>query len=124
MTTSITLEFDIPDQVCKDVLCTACEGGSNYWLAAKKVLRDKDGEYLGIVGPCDAEDRKTTWPDVNFDTIRTGFVNLLRPGFNVNSTNRAAALEMLVNYEEATSWDAETADCILQAGMFNDMVYG
>lgn len=119
----VTIDIEVKDEVCQDFLTTCVEGGSSYWLACQRVERREDLNVTKIVGCCDVEDESTTWGDADAETIRLGIKRILDGTVAVRSDLRgdvlAAALE-----DDNANWDADTADCVLQAGLLNEIVYG
>lgn len=133
---SITLSFTLADQQCYDIMCTATEGGINYWadiIKRKGQLRD-DSEIPDIVsfeadvqdGPvsCDHPEieaqeigRFTIGPDM----IRAGLRRLLAPGAEISPAIRNDAVLQLVDPEHAS--DADTADAIVQFAVFGELVF-
>lgn len=110
-------------QLLKDTLTTAVEGGIAYWCAAKSIERDKDHLVLKVVGPFDSEDPTTKWEDITLDVVKRGFERLLDGSVKVNtSTFQTIAADW--NDPESCAMDAEGADCVVQAGLLNEIVYG
>lgn len=130
------LPFTLADQQCYDIMCTATEGGINYWadiIKRKGKLRD-DSEIPDIVsfeadvqdGPvsCDHPEieaqeigRFTIGPDM----IRAGLRRLLAPGAEISPAIRNDAVLQLVDPEHAS--DADTADAIVQFAVFGELVF-
>jgi hypothetical protein len=120
---TVTIQLPIGDQLCMDLLTTCVEGGSSYWLACDHVERDAELNVIKIVGCVDAEDDSEKWPDATLETIRTGIQRILEGNVKVRDDIRSAVLAAAVDPDSA-DWDAEHADCVLQAGLLNDIVYG
>jgi hypothetical protein len=120
---SVTLQLEVSDQLCKDLLTTAFEGGSAYWLACDRVEREPDLAVIRIVGCCDREDDTTKWPDATLETMREGIRLLLSGEVQVNATTRNNLFTCVVSPDNG-DFDADDADCVLQAGLLNDIVYG
>jgi hypothetical protein len=119
---NITLSLEITDRLCKDLLTAAVEGGSAYWLACHSVKREESLDVIKIIKPFDRDDPDVRWADVTLETVRDGIQRILE-GNLVNSTIQGDVLRAVTD-PDSCSWDAETADCVLQAGMFNEVVYG
>ena len=120
----VCVKFEISDLLCMALLTTCVEGGSSYWLACERVVRDADLNVKMIVGPCDREDEETVWSDVDIDTIRLGIQRMVEdPKLNVAKRIRTALIPSLWDPDECY-WDAEVADVCLQVGMFGEIVYG
>lgn len=109
-------------QMLADILCTAFEGGIGYWCLADHVTRDAEGNYLALVDCMDVEDHGTKFGDVTLATIRLGIERIISGAIPI----RADLLE-----DVARSWasnegdcDADAADCIVQAGLLNNITYG
>ena len=118
----MSVDLSVSDQLAVDLLTTAVEGGCAYWMEADSVERDEELNVLKIVGPADVEDPDLKWPDVTLETIRLGVQRILE-GKLVAAYIQADVLKAVTD-PDSTSWDAETADCVVQAGMFNEIVYG
>jgi hypothetical protein len=118
----MNVELNVTDQLCMDLLTAAVEGGSAYWLQCEDIVRDEELNVLKIVGPMDLEDDSERWDDVTLETIRLGVKRILEG--NLVDTHIQKDVLGAVTDPDSTSWDAETADCVLQAGMFNEIVYG
>lgn len=123
MNATFTLTVPVPPQLLLDLLTTAFEGGSAYWLACDHPVRDADLNVTHIIGCYDREDEETQWPDVTLETMALGIQRIADPMFNIGSSIRAAVLLACIEPDNC-DWDAETADCVLQAGMFHELVYG
>lgn len=123
----VPINLHITDEVCRDVLTTCVEGGSNYWLQAEDVVRDDDLNVTKIVGCEDATgempDGKKTWGDATLVTIQIGFQRLLQGTVAVNQEIRQQVFALATD-PDYTGWDAWTADAILQAGLLNDITFG
>ncbi len=131
----ISVFLDVPEQVLKDILCSAIEGGSNYWLCAREFVRDGEGDYLSIVQPADA--------DYGVRKLKPFDAENFKPGFqqeDITLAHIAKGLEMVAQgalpkrgdlmgnvmriQSDEHDFDASDADCILQLGFFGDVVYG
>jgi hypothetical protein len=120
---TVTMALEVKDKLCLDLLTTAFEGGSAYWLACKTRERDAEGNVTKIIGCRDAEDKTTKWPDADLATMRLGIQKILNGDVAVAKNIRADVLAAVLD-DDNTSWDAETADCVLQAGLLGSIVYG
>lgn len=121
---TIQVQFDIADQLCADILCTALEGGIGYWSSASDIKKSQgeDWQYVSaVLTDCEGDE---DWKHVvDYAAIRLGIQRVLDPGFRVNQSIRAAVLSCALGPDNA-DYDAETADVIVQAACFNEIVYG
>lgn len=118
------------EQLLHDIFVTALEGGIGYWSRAEKYrwstpetrrtkhpLPDLKNFEAVIV---DEDDKTYT---INAEVIELGLTRMMSQDFKVNKTILGAvALANITN--EADQVDAEVADCIVQAGLFNEIVFG
>lgn len=129
---TVSVEVALPPQFLSDVLTTAVEGGINYWVeVAESVTRASLGDDLEDLSVLSVNDIKVVENDeaplytANLDTVHTGILAVLQPGFNVNDTIKGYVLSALLNEEpDAGHIDADAADVIVQAGLFGEVVYG
>lgn len=119
----ISVEFEVKDKLCLDLLTTAVEGGSAYWLACRSYTRDTDLNVTKIVGCFDREDASTQFDDVDIDTMRSGIERILSGKVAVREDVRGTVLAAVLD-DDNSNWDSETADLVLQAGLHNEIVYG
>lgn len=119
----ITLKLEVKDALLLDLLTAAVEGGSHYWLACNTVERDAEHNVTKIVGCQDVEDEDTKWGDLDIPKMREGVRRILANETAVRPDIRAAILTAILDVD-AANWDAETADCVVQAALFNELVYG
>jgi hypothetical protein len=115
------------DQFLFDIFITACEGGVNYWAAFLKYhWRDKDGseDLTGFYAKVyDEEDEEEEEFVVNAEVIRKGLNAVQGKDFRVGSGILGNILLGIRN-DDASDIDADAADVIIQAGLFNGIVYG
>lgn len=64
------------DQLYKDTLTTAVEGGIGYWLSAGTVERDGEGSVIALRNCRDAEDGSLLYGDITLDTVKRGIDDL------------------------------------------------
>lgn len=119
----VTIDIEISDQSCADIMCTALEGGIGYWCVSDRISRVENGvsDYVAF-DAYDAEDPDTKFGHVNYDTIRAGIQRILNGTVKIRSDLREQVLTVVD--EERCDIDSEAADCIVQAGLFNELVYG
>lgn len=135
-TAEITIKATITDQFCRDVLCTAIEGGSNYW-ASFKVLKRIKGQYceeyeivrvmeMDVDGSGGEIARFTVDPQ----TIREGIARLVNGGMHdgrhssdAHPDYRADVMRAVMS-DDAGQIDANLADLILQASALSCIRYG
>ena len=119
----------IPDQLCADVLSTALEGGIGYWAGASKIQRTEGDNWQYV--SAELHDTEAEGDDepafgtavVDYAKIRTGIDRILRGEVQVNADIRGA-IESDVRDPEGGNIDADAADCIVQAGLFNAILFG
>lgn len=107
-----------------NVVVTAVEGGVGYWaeLREYKWSEDENRYMTGASVEVDAQDGKG-WRTVNLDTIREGLAKIKESSFQINPAVLSAIL-MGDRNNDAGEIDSEAADCIIQAGLFGELVYG
>src|SRR4030095_4429362 len=133
---TIALTLPVPFQVLADILTTAVEGGSHYWLAAHSIERDQEHNVLSIIKPLDKETDEPFDVDdflpafagnrernITVDTVATGIERLLAATVPARTDIMGAVLKGLIDPEDLDV-DAEGADIIIQLGFFGTLVYG
>lgn len=129
---TITIELPVSDQFCRDVLCTAVEGGSNYW-ASFTVLDSHQGEngseYQRVQASDEEADDGKTWI-VGLDELREGMRRLVHQDYSnkaswaTPSASYSAAMVAALRDDDAGQVDANLADIIFQLAAFGHIVYG
>ncbi|MNK49868.1 hypothetical protein D3C87_687330 [compost metagenome] len=132
---AIDLTLAPSDQFLRDVLTTACEGGSNYW-AGVKCLDTVEGPYgreWARVRVWDCEDDDSDRFEVGYDELRDGIRRILAGDMTDKASHaqvanhyRAALFLALVSEPGGDSGnvDGDLADCILQCAAMGCIVYG
>jgi hypothetical protein len=135
---TIPCTLTYPDQLCYDLMCTAAEGGINYWAdiigrKMRKVPGSEVPDYESFEadiqsGPvaCDHPDIEATEIGrftMDAATMRQGIARLLAPNAQVSPATRNCVLLMGMD-SEADQGDAETADSIVQFAVFGEIVFG
>lgn len=125
--THIKITVPIPVQTLRDILCTAVEGGSNYWAEfPRTIARAANGDYLSVIvveqeasRPNGVRVRRT----IKAEDLAEGIARLAivmsddskSHGFPAAGKHFADAFD---------NHDATTADVVLQMTIFGELVYG
>ena len=104
-----------------NIVITACEGGVNHWAAVKN-YKWNDADLTASATLLDTEDAFKKY-DLTYKTIRSGIKTICKPGFQLREDILKNILIANRN-NDAGDIDAEAADCIVQAGIFGEIVYG
>lgn len=129
----ITVKFTLSDQLLRDVLCTALEGGIGYWAEASDIETvevEVNGspmqEYVGCtLTDCEGtDDEGNDWTHkVTLDTVAEGIRRIMareaRARRDIEDAIRAAVADA-----DAGTIDADAADVIMQVALFGEIVYG
>jgi len=128
------------DQALMGVFTTACEGGINYWASFRKYHWCLDGS--GSLDKMDYENFEAVIYEaerdggdfiINREEIEHGIDELAKRlvgnDFRLNAYHTMAILELwkAVNIEgvlDYCDYDADTADLIVQQGLFGEIIYG
>ena len=119
--TFAAVPMEITIQRMKDLLCTAFEGGSNYWIdhiEAKGKYKKSQIEYI-----YDVPILTKGWleiHDIDDPTIIKLDSAALKKGLNILAKLYPQAFSDFINENE----DAETADVFLQCCCFGEVIYG
>lgn len=114
-TITVNVMLPVRRQRLRDLLCSAVEGGSNYWAAFTDVTRTANLDYLEVrVTEHEGSGAVPTTRVVTADDLAVG---LGRAAMDPRLARHAAAFL-------GDDDDAETADVILQMTVFGDVVYG
>lgn len=137
-TVTVTINLNVTDQQCADILCTALEGGIGYWSQCRNIkYRSVDPRVefpptdRGAYESCEiAElnddesdyDWKNTARVLNYRTIVRGIKRICSdPRF---SHLAPKVIEDITTDNVGNYIDADLADCIVQVGLFNEIRYG
>ncbi len=120
------IELEVTQEFLRDIICTAVEGGINYWAFPLKAQFDDSGDYLSApIEEIEAQELGGTKKRLNLDdsSILRGIQVLL--GFKGQvATDIVGNVMNAVKECDAGYIDATAADCIVQAAMFGEIVYG
>jgi hypothetical protein len=132
--TPTTLATTAREQALNDLFTTALEGGIGYWSACS-VYRwsiDVDGrqeqarDFVAVV--TDIEDEDAPEFVIDRDVMRRGAQRLYRHliglGDEANRYHLRAMRDFNSGKWDEFDYDAETADMIVQFGLFDELIYG
>lgn len=111
----MNISVPVPEQILKDLLTTAVEGGSGYWASFDDINRDDDLNVLSVTIVDDDSGKR--------HVVGCGLLTLGLERLAAQPTPFPAAFEHLVNALKEEG-DAETADVVLQMTVFGELVYG
>lgn len=128
----------VPVQLLIDILTTAIEGGTNYWLLGTTAEFTDEGGYrmVGILDnetgkPFDASNFREGYDpsvrEVNIDTVAQGMKVILagsNPDFVGKMAQRLAGGILSAAHGGDFDFDANDADVIVQLGLFGQVVFG
>jgi hypothetical protein len=113
----LMLNVPVSRQLLMDLLCTAVEGGSNYWAAFRSIERTTDLDYLRVrVIELEASGDQRVDRVVAAEDLRLGLERLAAATFASAGKHFGDAI--------CENGDAITADVVLQMTVFGDVVYG
>ena len=116
---NMTLELD--DDFLECIMCTAFEGGSDYWAFARNVERD-NYNYISYE-LCDEEEYYDEEEDE--EAVKWALVNkqTVAEGCRISIEKGQPYAEYILQ-KDAGMIDANDADCIIQYACFGELVYG
>jgi hypothetical protein len=129
MSNTITLTFEVPEALCRDIIITACEGGIGYW----SVLKEYDGPAIDDNEPgalplyvAETDDRGEPdgpWRQLDVNAVGRGIQVLLQDyPQSVAARNITAAV---IGYESGNyDFDAGDADMVVQCALLGEVRYG
>jgi len=132
--TTVTINLEISDQHCADIMCTALEGGIGYWAQSRNIKRcnlPEDAAHgLRSYESCELaelNDDETGWDwskpmRLDYDAIRRGVAAILQ--HKDYSRMGTGILRDIVSDEMGCYIDAGVADCIVQMGVLGEVRYG
>lgn len=135
-TTLKVVVTELSDSDAADILCTALEGGIGYWSQCAPLRSPSVGEdwvyksaWLYPTESPDFESDTGVCPGVkrndegavllDYAAILRG-INLILEGSMVNNYTYEMVLR---NFTQDDPMDADGADCVVQAGLFGQIVY-
>lgn len=135
---TITPSLTIPLQRISDLLCSAFEGGSNYWYMIESQNEPTRFDFLSDAEFAKSMNREPTmYPHIDYPLNPGGSLTITANGDGERTSwvlNLEAIEKGLVVFMEkcprhwadfmAENDDAITADCFLQCCLFGEVVYG
>ena len=106
------------EQFLRVVLMTACEGGVNYWADVRQY---KPSQGFAILRDAESDGAQ----DLRLDlaAIAAGIERIVGNQTRISKDRRNQIFGANVD-NDASDIDADLADCIAQAALLNDLVYG
>jgi hypothetical protein len=137
--TTITVTYDIPEKLIRDIIITACEGGIGYWsqlqtydgpaiedgptkddpkgglpLRIREIEEEEWNGETAVYGP---------WRDLGIDEVVKGLQKMIQEWPESPCTQRMMAA--IANYDSGNyDYDAGDADCVIQYAILGEVVYG
>lgn len=115
-----------------DIFVTALEGSIGYWAESLNYHWRKDdgsddleGFYSDVIDAEEGESEDACFQKSRIDisVIRKGLTNIGKEDFKINSELKRTILHASID-NDGGQIDAEGADCIVQAGLFGELVFG
>jgi hypothetical protein len=130
-TISVNVKHEISLQRISDLLCSAFEGGSNYWYQIDKFIKPKNMSFRTdkdqifrhldyplneggalIISDIEGDLNEPPWKRLNLDAIKKGL--------QIMAEKYPRHMGDFLNEND----DAETGDVFLQCCLFGDAIYG
>lgn len=119
----VTLSHKINTEFLEHVLEAALYGGIGYWAVADEILRADPRSGLISLHLSDTEDWSIEFGTVTHDTVMDGIRRILDGTVKISQDLRDH-LAAGVSEGDAGEIDSDVADCIIQVGLFGELVYG
>lgn len=123
----ININIDLEEQFLYDILTTFVESGWSDWARFTEVNREVDTLDVLSITLIDVEDSGKSF-DVGIDEVFTGLCRIVgkdNDGKHVDISSSILDYVMRgVREQDAGDIDAIGADCIVQAAIFGELVYG
>lgn len=120
---SVIHEIKVTQEDIDDIMCSALEGGINYWCCKAEVVGDYLGEYAseqisrgGTLLLHDAEE------DEVYELTLEKLLDGIGQAYEGNWFEDYGWCDG--NVIDTCQVDAEVADCIVQLALFNELVFG
>jgi hypothetical protein len=132
-----TVKLIIPEQACMDILCTAAESGSNYWLGdyphewrriqfEGKSYSDYAGLKIGNARKgSEAEGTDPMRKRINSEDIAKAITRMVELAGKPDGCHQRYVGDLLASIDDdGCSADADTCDIVLQLAVFGKVIYG
>lgn len=122
----VILNVPVSRQLLRDLLCTAVEGGSNYWARFGRAERTADLDYLSVTIRANDGNGKRIERVVTAEQLGEGIETLAlatTEDWQAAHHKFPAAGQHLAN-ALSENGDAITADVVLQMTVFGTLIYG
>ena len=132
--TTITIQFEVPEKLARDIIITACEGGIGYWSQLETydgpaIDDNKPGALPLRIREIEEEgwDEATTtygpWKELGVQQVVDGLAKMIQEWPDSKITQRM--VEAIANYDSGNyDYDAGDADCVIQYAILGEVVYG
>lgn len=127
--------FSEEHEMLRDWFTTAFEGGIGYWARAETYRWDvaDPAEVQAVIVPADAEDDEFERTTVTLATIKDGLVKIAAG--ETTAPHRLVGLCTVIlreigrgtrwlDLDEASDFDADDADAVVQIAVLGSLVYG
>jgi hypothetical protein len=123
MTFQIELSVPLYPSGTESIHVTACEGGINYWAELQTY------DFRGTSTVTDMEDENASY-DITAEVIAKGVQRIVSGEVKISPSIRLSIIREVMEAasggesDGGCGCDANEADCIVQAGLFGEIVYG
>ena len=125
MEITITQKITITDQDIDDIVCTALEGGINYWCDNVEVNGDYLGQYASDQISRNGQLKFYVSDPVNDTDMFVMDKEMLLNGIRMYLENPNAPYDIIDNTSiDTCNVDADVADMIIQYALFDEIVFG
>jgi hypothetical protein len=128
----VTIASTPREKALNSVFATALEGGINYWATVRAYTwsdrtpeHNPINEFEALI--FESEDEGAEVLTIDAAVIRKGitlFYKFMRGLDNPNPYQLRAAKDLYYGKYDEVDYDADTADMIVQFGLFEELVYG
>ena len=133
MTNQITITLDVPNSLLWSIFVTALEGGIGYWSVCNeyrigypdKAGADPEGFPAAIIQTENHIDEPEAAEVVRIDreVVLRGLTRIAQRSVRISDRIHQDTIKG-IQEGDGGSIDSEAADCIIQAGLFDDIAYG
>jgi len=125
MEITITQKITITDQDIDDIVCTALEGGINYWCDNVEVNGDYLGQYASDQISRNGQLKFYVSDPVNDTDMFVMDKDMLLKGIRMYLENPNAPYDIVDNTSiDTCNVDADVADMIIQYALFDEIIFG